>query len=124
MRFEKLTTKLQEALAGAQSAALGHDHQYIEPQHLLLALRQARERGLPVRLAGHALEQVAEEIRRHHAGPAGRGLHGGGDGLTLDLTVSGARRGQITYRHNTSTDAMTLAGSYDGKEISTPRTLP
>ena len=38
MRFEKLTTKLQEALGEAQSAALGHDHQYIEPQHLLLAL--------------------------------------------------------------------------------------
>jgi ATP-dependent Clp protease ATP-binding subunit ClpB len=38
MRFEKFTTKLQEALAEAQSNALGHDHQYIEPQHLLLAL--------------------------------------------------------------------------------------
>src|SRR5678816_1742681 len=38
MRFDKFTTKLQEALAAAQSAALGHDHQYIEPQHLLLAL--------------------------------------------------------------------------------------
>src|SRR5258708_16354753 len=38
MRFEKFTTKLQEALAEAQSAALGHDHRYIEPQHLLLAL--------------------------------------------------------------------------------------
>jgi ATP-dependent Clp protease ATP-binding subunit ClpB len=38
MRFDKFTTKLQEALAEAQSAALGQDHQYIEPQHLLLAL--------------------------------------------------------------------------------------
>jgi ATP-dependent Clp protease ATP-binding subunit ClpB len=38
MRFEKFTTKLQEALAEAQSRALGQDHQYIEPQHLLLAL--------------------------------------------------------------------------------------
>src|SRR5687767_8295138 len=38
MRFEKFTTKLQEALAEAQSAALGQDHQYIEPQHLLAAL--------------------------------------------------------------------------------------
>jgi ATP-dependent Clp protease ATP-binding subunit ClpB len=38
MRFDKFTTKLQEALAEAQSAALGHDHQYIEPQHLLVAL--------------------------------------------------------------------------------------
>src|SRR5919204_708213 len=38
MRFEKFTTKLQEALTEAQSAALGQDHQYIEPQHLLLSL--------------------------------------------------------------------------------------
>src|SRR5437763_11081160 len=35
MRFEKFTTKLQEALAEAQSAALGNDNQYIEPAHLL-----------------------------------------------------------------------------------------
>jgi ATP-dependent Clp protease ATP-binding subunit ClpB len=38
MRFEKFTTKLQEALAEAQGNALGQDHQYIEPQHLLAAL--------------------------------------------------------------------------------------
>jgi ATP-dependent Clp protease ATP-binding subunit ClpB len=38
MRFEKFTTKLQEALAQAQSLALGADNQYIEPQHLLAAL--------------------------------------------------------------------------------------
>src|SRR5207247_10621697 len=38
MRIEKFTTKLQEALAEAQSNALGRDHQYIEPQHLLAAL--------------------------------------------------------------------------------------
>ena len=38
MRFDKFTTKLQEALAQAQSMALGQDNQYIEPQHLLAAL--------------------------------------------------------------------------------------
>jgi ATP-dependent Clp protease ATP-binding subunit ClpB len=38
MRFDKFTTKLQEALADAQSRALAQDHQYIEPQHLLAAL--------------------------------------------------------------------------------------
>src|SRR6478672_3506376 len=38
MRFDKFTTKLQEALAEAQSLALGRDQQYIEPQHLLAAL--------------------------------------------------------------------------------------
>ena len=38
MRLDKLTTKLQEALADAQSQAVGNDHQYIEPVHLVLAL--------------------------------------------------------------------------------------
>jgi len=38
MRHDKLTTKLQEALADAQSQAVGNDNQYIEPVHVLLAL--------------------------------------------------------------------------------------
>ncbi|MEO5699254.1 MAG: ATP-dependent chaperone ClpB [Casimicrobiaceae bacterium] len=38
MRFDKLTTKFQQALADAQSTALGNDNGFIEPQHLLLAL--------------------------------------------------------------------------------------
>ncbi|MCX7188426.1 MAG: ATP-dependent chaperone ClpB [Proteobacteria bacterium] len=38
MRFDKLTTKLQQALSDAQSLAVGSDNQFIEPQHLLLAL--------------------------------------------------------------------------------------
>ncbi len=38
MRFDKFTTKFQQAFADAQSAAVGGDHAYIEPQHLLLAL--------------------------------------------------------------------------------------
>ncbi|HWS12235.1 MAG TPA: Clp protease N-terminal domain-containing protein, partial [Rhodocyclaceae bacterium] len=38
MRFDKLTTKFQQALADAQSIAVGRDHATIEPQHLLLAL--------------------------------------------------------------------------------------
>jgi ATP-dependent Clp protease ATP-binding subunit ClpB len=38
MRFEKLTTQFQEAIADAQSLAVARDNQFIEPQHLLLAL--------------------------------------------------------------------------------------
>ena len=40
MRFDKLTTKFQQALSDAQSIALGADNTSIEPQHLLLALLQ------------------------------------------------------------------------------------
>jgi ATP-dependent Clp protease ATP-binding subunit ClpB len=46
MRFEKFTTKLQEALGEAQSAALGRDQQYVEPQHLLLALLNQEDGGI------------------------------------------------------------------------------
>jgi ATP-dependent Clp protease ATP-binding subunit ClpB len=38
MRMDKLTTKFELALADAQSIAVGRDHQYIEPVHLLMAL--------------------------------------------------------------------------------------
>src|SRR5690348_12518232 len=38
MRLDKLTSKFQMALADAQSLAVGRDHQYMEPAHLLLAL--------------------------------------------------------------------------------------
>ena len=38
MRLDKLTTKFQEALADAQSLAIGNDHAYIEPVHLLVAM--------------------------------------------------------------------------------------
>ncbi len=38
MRMEKLTTKFQEALAEGQSLALGNDHAYITPAHVLVAM--------------------------------------------------------------------------------------
>jgi ATP-dependent Clp protease ATP-binding subunit ClpB len=38
MRMEKLTSKFQAALGDAQSLAVGRDHQFIEPVHLMLAL--------------------------------------------------------------------------------------
>jgi ATP-dependent Clp protease ATP-binding subunit ClpB len=38
MRPDRLTSKFQLALADAQSLAVGRDHQFIEPVHLMLAL--------------------------------------------------------------------------------------
>jgi ATP-dependent Clp protease ATP-binding subunit ClpB len=38
MRMDKLTSKFQMALADAQSLAVGRDHQFIEPAHLMVAL--------------------------------------------------------------------------------------
>lgn len=38
MRMDKLTSKFQLAISDAQSLAVGRDHQFIEPLHLLIAL--------------------------------------------------------------------------------------
>ncbi len=38
MRIDKLTTKFQEALGEAQTLALGQDHAFIEPAHVLAAM--------------------------------------------------------------------------------------
>ena len=38
MRMDKLTSKFQQALTDAQSLALGKDHQFIEPEHVMLTL--------------------------------------------------------------------------------------
>ncbi|MBZ0092298.1 MAG: AAA family ATPase, partial [Sulfuricellaceae bacterium] len=45
MRFDKLTTKFQQALSDAQSLSIGQDNAYIEPQHLLLAMLQQDDGG-------------------------------------------------------------------------------
>ena len=38
MRMDKMTTRFQQAIAEAQSRALGLDNQFFEPAHLLIAL--------------------------------------------------------------------------------------
>ena len=38
MRMDKLTSRFQQALADAQSLAVGRDHTMIEPVHVLTAL--------------------------------------------------------------------------------------
>jgi ATP-dependent Clp protease ATP-binding subunit ClpB len=51
MRFDKLTTKFQQALADAQSAALASDNGFIEPPHLLSALLAQEDGGTASLLA-------------------------------------------------------------------------
>ncbi len=45
MRFDKLTTKFQQALADAQSVAVGNDQQFIEPLHVVQALLEQDDGG-------------------------------------------------------------------------------
>ncbi|MEY3945274.1 MAG: Chaperone protein ClpB, partial [Pseudomonadota bacterium] len=61
MRIDKLTTKFQEALADAQSLALGNDHAYIEPVHVLAAmLRQQDGPKAVLQRAGVQVQSLSE----------------------------------------------------------------
>jgi ATP-dependent Clp protease ATP-binding subunit ClpB len=67
MRIDKLTTKFQEALGDAQSLALAKDNQFIEPEHLLLAMLRQQDggtRSLLTRAGVNAtgLEKLAEAM--------------------------------------------------------------
>ena len=53
MRPDKFTSQLQEALADAQSLAVGRDHNYIEPVHILQALLE-QQQGSSVQLLAQA----------------------------------------------------------------------
>lgn len=66
MRFDKLTTKFQQALADAQSLAARHDNQYIEPVHVLLAMLADSESGAGSLLAraGVAVNRLAPALQQ------------------------------------------------------------
>ena len=59
MRMDKLTAKFQMALADAQSLAVGRDHQFIEPIHVMTALLD--QEGGTVR---HLLAQADVNVNR------------------------------------------------------------
>ncbi|WP_036725421.1 Clp protease N-terminal domain-containing protein, partial [Paenibacillus forsythiae] len=70
MDFNKLTQKLQEAVASAQSLASGAGHQEIDNPHLLKALLEQHEGLLPRLLQkmnvpeGELLRRTDELLRR------------------------------------------------------------
>ena len=59
MRLDKLTTKFQQALADAQSLAVGGDNSFIEPVHVLQALLQQEDGG-----TGSLLQRAGVNVAR------------------------------------------------------------
>ncbi len=57
MRMDKFTSKFQQALADAQSLAVGRDNQYIDPAHLFVALLD--QQGGTVR---HLLDKAGVKV--------------------------------------------------------------
>src|SRR5438093_2733429 len=87
MRFDKLTTKFQQALADAQSLALGHDAGFIEPPHLLAALLAQEDGGTASLLAraGVAVPRLQSALKQQiERLPKVEGT-GGEIGLSRDL---------------------------------------
>jgi ATP-dependent Clp protease ATP-binding subunit ClpB len=65
MRFDKLTTKFQQAFSDAQSIAVGLDASQIEPQHLLMALLDQEDGGTKSLLqrAGVNVGKLEKELK-------------------------------------------------------------
>jgi len=88
MRFDKLTTKFQQALADAQSKALANDSGFIEPQHLLAAMLEQDDGGTASLLsrAGVAVPRLKQALGNAiDRLPKVEG-QGGEIGVSLDLT--------------------------------------
>src|SRR5215831_1947548 len=66
MRLDKLTTKFQQALGDAQSAAVGNDQQFIEPLHVLSALLAQEDGGSASLLsrAGVNVPKLRDAVRQ------------------------------------------------------------
>ena len=64
MRFDKFTIKSQELIQNAQSRASQHNHQQIEPEHLLAAML-AEPQGIAVamlRKLGVSPAEIAKDL--------------------------------------------------------------
>jgi ATP-dependent Clp protease ATP-binding subunit ClpB len=88
MRIDRLTTKLQQALADAQSLAVGADNQYVTPAHLLAALLNQEDGGTASLLAkaGVNVARVREGVKRVIDGlPKVQG-HGGDLQISRELS--------------------------------------
>jgi ATP-dependent Clp protease ATP-binding subunit ClpB len=115
MRFDKFTLKAQEALQEAQALAEKHEHQQIEPEHLLLALLQQSEgivpqvfqklgASLPTLLS--QLEEVLSKIPKVYGAGVGQVYLSPRLKRVLDVSFQESDRLKDTY---VSTEHMLLA---------------
>jgi len=105
MRMDKLTNQLQGALADAQSLALGKDHNFIEPLHLLAALLEQQggssrpllqKAGANVAALSTAVESAIQALPT--VSGTGGDVHMSPDlGKILNLTDKMAQQGGDAY---------------------------
>ena len=94
MRMDKLTSRFQQAIADAQSLAVGRDHNFIEPVHLLAALLDQQggstrpllaQAGVNVPLLRERLGEALEKLPKV-TGQAGNVQVGNDLGRLLNVT--------------------------------------
>ena len=117
MRTDKLTTKFQEALSDAQSLALGGDHAYIEPAHLLSAMLKQEDgpKALLARAGVNlpALQRAADEaIKRLPTVQGQEQVQVGRDLVTL---LQGAEKESIKRGDQFVAGELFLLALSDGK---------
>lgn len=89
MRLDKFTSKFQEAIADAQSLALGRDQQFIEPVHIMFAL--LNQEGGTVRELLNKLAINFNELRSKVSQAIERLPRVEGDAANLQLAASTAQ---------------------------------
>ncbi|HAS64308.1 MAG TPA: ATP-dependent chaperone ClpB [Vibrio sp.] len=105
MRLDRFTSKFQIAISDAQSLALGRDHQYIEPVHLMVALMD--QNGSPIRPlltmlsvdVAHLRSKLSEMLDRlpKVSGIGGDVQLSGSMGALFNLCDKVAQKRQDTY---------------------------
>ncbi|MBA5764516.1 ATP-dependent chaperone ClpB [Vibrio sp. 404] len=105
MRLDRFTSKFQIAISDAQSLALGRDHQYIEPVHLMVALMD--QNGSPIRPlltmlsvdVAHLRSKLSEMLDRlpKVSGIGGDVQLSGSMGTLFNLCDKVAQKRQDTY---------------------------
>jgi len=105
MRMDKLTSKFQMALADAQSLAVGQDHQFIEPVHVMVALLDQQggtvrglltKSGVNVNLLRSQLGEAVDRLPKVEG--AGGEVHVGNDlGKLFNITDKLAQKRDDQY---------------------------
>jgi ATP-dependent Clp protease ATP-binding subunit ClpB len=124
MRSDKLTSKFQMALADAQSLAVGQDHQFIEPVHVMVALLDQQggtvrglltKAGVNVNLLRSQLGEAVDRLPKVEG--AGGELHIS-NGLTklFNLTDKHAQKRDDQY---ISSELFVLAAMDDSSSLRT-----
>ncbi len=67
MRMDRMTSRLQAALSDAQSLAVGKDHNYVQPVHLLSVLLEDKASGVRQLLAqaGGRVDELENHWQRN-----------------------------------------------------------